>query len=311
MSPAVNLRSLQVLNDLRAALVRYSHDALQSLADAAMEIQRTLAWLAERVAWWQAEVRRLQEVVRRAREALQRCRSSSSKDKSGKSRQPDCGQYERALQEAERLLREAELQLRTALMWQQRVQQSADAYQRDARGLADRIHNDLPKATATLSRSADILQGYVTMNAPAVSAPPPASALPYVAAGIGAIGIGAIDIAATTVKLINSKYSGSVFHLADTNLKSEYPDGVAFTSDGYPDFAPYAIRIVRISMTGDRQTDYAAANSAAGLDVTPEGFTWHHHQDRTTMQLIPTDIHYAVRHSGGVSLINQIGPITK
>ena len=67
MSPAVNLRSLQVLNDLRAALVRYSHDALQSLADAAMEIQRTLAWLAERVAWWQAEVRRLQEVVRRAR----------------------------------------------------------------------------------------------------------------------------------------------------------------------------------------------------------------------------------------------------
>ena len=33
----------------------------------------------------------------------------------------------------------------------------------------------------------------------------------------------------------------------------------------------------------------------------PSNMTWHHHQDTRTMQLIPTDIHNAVRHSGGAS----------
>ncbi len=35
-----------------------------------------------------------------------------------------------------------------------------------------------------------------------------------------------------------------------------------------------------------------AANEAAGFDETPEGYTWHCHQDGETMQLVPRDIHY-------------------
>ncbi len=195
MSPSANILSVQVLDDFRAALLRYSSDVSQSLEAAAMEIQRTLAWLAERVAYWQAEVRRLQEVVRQAREALQRCRSSGSKDKSGRSREPDCGRYERALQEAERQLREAEMQLRTALMWQQRVQQAADTYQREARRMADQIHNDLPKATAMLSRTTAILQGYVAMNAPTGSVAPSVTVSPFIAAGIAAASIASEPVA--------------------------------------------------------------------------------------------------------------------
>jgi hypothetical protein len=77
--------------------------------------------------------------------------------------------------------------------------------------------------------------------------------------------------------------------------------GVPFDADGYPDFR--AARVVqaevRITYTGSRMVDFAAANKAAGLRETPKGMTWHHHQDRTTMQLVPTDIHAKTGHTGG------------
>lgn len=79
--------------------------------------------------------------------------------------------------------------------------------------------------------------------------------------------------------------------------------GVPFDPEGYPDFrAAGAVKAeVRISYTGSRVQDFAAANAAAGLRSTPKGMTWHHHQDRTTMQLVPTDIHARTGHTGGFS----------
>jgi len=56
---------------------------------------------------------------------------------------------------------------------------------------------------------------------------------------------------------------------------------------------------------GTRLGDFAAANEAAGLESTPEGFTWHHVEDGTTMQLVPSDIHAATGHTGGFSLYPQ------
>ncbi|NTX00484.1 HNH endonuclease [Myxococcus sp. CA040A] len=53
--------------------------------------------------------------------------------------------------------------------------------------------------------------------------------------------------------------------------------------------------------TGSRTGDFAAANRAAGLQATPKGMTWHHHQDRTTMQLVPTEVHARTGHTGGFS----------
>lgn len=45
---------------------------------------------------------------------------------------------------------------------------------------------------------------------------------------------------------------------------------------------------------------YEMADSAA----VPDGYTWHHHQDGTTMQLVPTDLHDAVRHTGWAAILN-------
>jgi hypothetical protein len=78
--------------------------------------------------------------------------------------------------------------------------------------------------------------------------------------------------------------------------------GVPFDSHGFPDFSGYATHTVSIGQTGIRRIDEPAANAAAGLRRTPKGFTWHHHQDGVTMQLVPTTIHARTGHTGGVAL---------
>ncbi|XXF80981.1 HNH endonuclease [Myxococcaceae bacterium GXIMD 01537] len=77
--------------------------------------------------------------------------------------------------------------------------------------------------------------------------------------------------------------------------------GVPFDAEGYPDFRAAGVvkAEVKVNYTGSRAGDFAAANKAAGLRETPKGMTWHHHQDRVTMQLVPTDIHARTGHTGG------------
>lgn len=107
-------------------------------------------------------------------------------------------------------------------------------------------------------------------------------------------------------KPYNSEYANSTYTFEEgTELQAKYPEGVQFDAEGYPDFSSYATEIVEIDMKGNHTTDYQQANEAAGLDRTPEGFTWHHHQDGKTMLLVPSDIHSAVRHTGGVSTIRH------
>ena len=86
---------------------------------------------------------------------------------------------------------------------------------------------------------------------------------------------------------------------AYNEILRKYPNGVVFDKAGFPDFSPYSIKTVKIRMKGNRTTDFTEANKVAGLKKTPEGYTWHHNQDRMTMQLVPRDLHDFVRHDGG------------
>jgi RHS repeat-associated protein len=90
-------------------------------------------------------------------------------------------------------------------------------------------------------------------------------------------------------------------HLAgETHPKTNVP----FDADGYPNFSAYRhpdVPDVRIELSGSRSTDFARANAAAGLEETPAGYTWHHHQDKGLMQLIERKIHAATGHTGGFS----------
>ncbi|TKC98828.1 HNH endonuclease [Polyangium fumosum] len=90
-------------------------------------------------------------------------------------------------------------------------------------------------------------------------------------------------------------------HLAG---KKHPKTGVPFDAEGYPDFKAAGVvkKEVKINQTGNREVDDRLANKAAGIDATTtKDHTWHHHQDGTTMQLVPSDIHGKTGHTGGVA----------
>jgi uncharacterized protein RhaS with RHS repeats len=113
------------------------------------------------------------------------------------------------------------------------------------------------------------------------------------------------------IKPINGKYAGQVYHFEPgSDLAKKYPYGVRFTDLGFPDFSPYSRATVRIRMKGTG-ADATTANRTAGPRVTSTmGVeTWHHVEDRITMQLVPHDLHRAVAHTGGESLVRNLGEL--
>jgi hypothetical protein len=80
--------------------------------------------------------------------------------------------------------------------------------------------------------------------------------------------------------------------------------GVPFDENGFPDFSAWRhpdVPDVRIDLSGNRPTDFARANRAAGLEETPENYTWHHNQDKGLMQLVDEWVHAKTGHTGGFS----------
>lgn len=87
---------------------------------------------------------------------------------------------------------------------------------------------------------------------------------------------------------------------------------VTYSKEGYPDFSPFAhpdhLEPVRIEYSGNRNTDYARANQAAGISGSkpPKGFVWHHMEDGESMLLVQKPIHETTLggfpHTGGFSI---------
>ncbi len=89
-----------------------------------------------------------------------------------------------------------------------------------------------------------------------------------------------------------------------SNFRNPYQHAIPFTGQGFPDFSRYAAKRVRITCVGGR-SDFALANKVAGFKKTPNGFTWHHNQDMITMELVPSDLHEVIRHTGGMAKLGQ------
>ncbi len=114
-----------------------------------------------------------------------------------------------------------------------------------------------------------------------------------------------------------NEMEGTVHSNLDRTVVYTRKDGIAVryseAANGkvYPDFAPHlnhpsGVTQVTIEEPFSRSTsNFRAANIEAGHpewgSKAPEGYTWHHHEDGKTMQLVPEDIHADFLHYGGVS----------
>jgi len=170
MRPGANVRSIQTLEDLRAALSRFRGESQEALQSAELEIQRTLEWLTEAQNRWRREVRDRQESVRRAEAALARCQASGYRDRDGHYHTPNCSVYEQALYTAQMRLREAQEQLGNVLRWVGIVEKAVDSYHTQARRFKNLLSSELPKGMALLGRKVGQLQAYLAVIAGAVSA---------------------------------------------------------------------------------------------------------------------------------------------
>lgn len=112
----------------------------------------------------------------------------------------------------------------------------------------------------------------------------------------------------------NAQYANKVYQPSNPTISAKYPNGVRFDSQGFPDFSPYAKKQVRIHQAGNYQGDFKAADKLASITENYRkimNLTWHHHQDRATMQLVPRDLHAAVRHTGGRKVVELIGMLLR
>lgn len=93
--------------------------------------------------------------------------------------------------------------------------------------------------------------------------------------------------------------------------KSHPKTGVPFDKNGFPDFSNYLYKDgandVMIKYGRNHDADIRAANKAADYKSTPEGYTWHHHQDEGRMQLVERRVHSKTGHTGGASLHKSKG----
>ncbi|SMO95181.1 HNH endonuclease [Melghirimyces algeriensis] len=114
------------------------------------------------------------------------------------------------------------------------------------------------------------------------------------------------------IPLYNSKHAGKTHN------------GVPYDENGFPDFEQWVVAEVQLpndKIVGSHGTQLSLSTDllkekypdwekrfnlppSTKDDLksgkgSPEGYTWHHHQDTGRMQLIPRDVHQRARHTGG------------
>jgi hypothetical protein len=90
--------------------------------------------------------------------------------------------------------------------------------------------------------------------------------------------------------------------------KNHPVSNVPFNNDGFPDFSAHVQKEVKLSEIKGYADDFTAADKLAGITAEyrkANNLTWHHHQDCTTMQLIPSNIHLQTGHTGGLAIIKS------
>jgi len=176
----------------------------------------------------------------------------------------DCDAEERDYDHAKARLAKAKDRLSEATSWLGRFENAVTEYEREARRLQDVAGTTTSRARSFLSRRQEDLAKY-------------------------------LGVSITTAE--------RMARLAGTTHEKT---GVPFDQEGYPDFSAWSVRDVQLPgrLTGNRVADAKEANRAAGFAKTPRGYTWHHHEDGATMQLVPSDVHRRTWHAGGAAVLD-------
>jgi hypothetical protein len=162
MAEAADVRSIDALRDVRAAVHAFAEEAKNALADVDFDIRRTLDWLQnDQRLFWQAELRRWQQNLQIARADLARKKLGRFLD-----HKPDTSQEEKAVRRAEERIEEAQKKLELLKKWVPELLHAVQEYRGSSQPLASLVDVEMPRAVARIDRMLEALEAYLQMAAP-------------------------------------------------------------------------------------------------------------------------------------------------
>jgi len=165
MSKHVHITTLQVLDDLRNALVRFRAGVQEAHQEMEAAIRRVEHYLEQRERHWRREIERREKEYRLAQRAYEVCRSRTYRDSAGRTCAPDCSQEEKAMLKARMELERAQANYREVQSWKKMVRRETESYRNQARRMSSLLESSVPQATAWLQAQAATLQSYIGLSA--------------------------------------------------------------------------------------------------------------------------------------------------
>jgi hypothetical protein len=164
MSDQADVKSIETLAFVKAALAAFAHETGQAVGEVELQGQRAVDWITvDRAAFWKAESRRAADLVNKAMKDLEHCRTF----KKVGDNQPSCIEEKKALDKAKRRLELADRKVEAVRRWTPVVQQQfRETCVRLVR-FREVIDVDCPRAMASLERMLKALDAYRNAQSPA------------------------------------------------------------------------------------------------------------------------------------------------
>ncbi len=168
MSTQADVKSLDTLAFVKAALASYAHESSQALDEVELEGRRAVDYITvDQAAYWKAEVRRCSDLVNQAIKDLEHCRTF----KKVGDNQPACAEEKKNLEKARAKLANAERKAEAVRRWTPVVlQQFRETCVRLVH-FREVIDVDCPKAIARVERMLKSLEAYGQVSSPRPDAP--------------------------------------------------------------------------------------------------------------------------------------------
>lgn len=155
-----NVRSLEAIHTVRAALVSFRDELEQALAMIDLEMRHVLDWLEhDRPRFWRTQVRDANDAVTEARAALHRCLMYPINDE-----RPSCYEERAELKKAEARLAYCDEKSERLRHWIREVRHEMFEYQGRISQLRDLAEIDTPQAMAILDRLLARLHEYQSIR---------------------------------------------------------------------------------------------------------------------------------------------------
>ncbi len=163
MSTQADVKSIDTLAFIKAAISSFAHETGQAIAEVELEGRRAIDYITiDRAGHWKAEVRRSSDMVNQAIKDLEHCRTF----KKVGNNQPSCIEEKKQLEKARARLAFSEEKAEAVRRWSPVVQQQFRETCVRLVHFHEVIDVDCPKAMARIERMIKSLDAYREMSSP-------------------------------------------------------------------------------------------------------------------------------------------------